>query len=181
MARVSARAILFSLRQVRLYFSDESLRTRIKERLIQTIQPDTRVVVAHSLGTVVAYEALWSHPDAPVAALVTLGSPLGVPSIVLERLRPPAGHVGRGTLGWPKALRSWTNIADEGDVVALIKRLHTAFGERIDDVTVNNGARAHSAEAYLSTAATGRAVWPYVSGVATTGHATVEPDSADTP
>ena len=35
--------------------------------------------MAHSLGTVVAYEALHAHPGLHVYLLVTLGSPLALP------------------------------------------------------------------------------------------------------
>ena len=35
--------------------------------------------MAHSLGTVMAYEALHAHPDLHVYLLVTLGSPLALP------------------------------------------------------------------------------------------------------
>lgn len=44
------------------------------------------VVVAHSLGSVVTYEALWAAPDLRVDLLVTLGSPLG------QHGRPPGGR-----------------------------------------------------------------------------------------
>ena len=40
--------------------------------------PPTRVM-AHSLGTVMAYEALHAHPGLHVYLLVTLGSPLALP------------------------------------------------------------------------------------------------------
>ncbi len=47
-----------------------------------------RAVLAHSLGSVAAYEALWAHPDLRVELLVTLGSPLGMPDVVFDRLDP---------------------------------------------------------------------------------------------
>ncbi|MFD8967973.1 hypothetical protein ACFV0C_23770 [Streptomyces sp. NPDC059568] len=47
------------------------------------------VIVAHSLGSVIAYEALCAHPDWPDLTLVTLGSPLAVRGVVFDRLAPP--------------------------------------------------------------------------------------------
>ncbi|MFJ9818664.1 serine peptidase [Streptomyces sp. NPDC101151] len=74
------------------------------------------VVVAHSLGSVVAYEALWAQPDIEIDLLVTLGSPLALPHAVFPRLAPPA----RDELGQkPPSVRRWVNIADPGDLVAI--------------------------------------------------------------
>jgi len=73
-------------------------------------RPD--VLVAHSLGSVVAYETLWAHQDHDVRLLVTLGSPLAIPA-VLDRLRP-GGEAGR-----PPGVRRWVNVADPGDIVAV--------------------------------------------------------------
>ena len=48
----------------------------------------TEVIVAHSLGSVVAYEALCAHPEWPVRNLVTLGSPLGIRNLIFDQLVP---------------------------------------------------------------------------------------------
>jgi hypothetical protein len=50
------------LRQVRAYFTQPGLREQNQQRFSAAVGPDTEVVVAHSLGSVVAYEglcALW--------------------------------------------------------------------------------------------------------------------------
>lgn len=72
-------------------------------------------VVAHSLGSVVAYEALWAHPELAVDRLITLGSPLGMPAVVFDRLEPAPGPRG----GRPPGVRQWVNLADVGDLVAV--------------------------------------------------------------
>jgi hypothetical protein len=91
-----------------------------------------------------------------VRALVTLGSPLGIPNVVFDRLRPaPLG--GRGK--WPGGPDLvWTNIADEGDVVALVKDLRDGFGPEVRGHLVDNGSHAHAIGPYLSAAQTGAAV-----------------------
>jgi pimeloyl-ACP methyl ester carboxylesterase len=113
-------------------------------------------VVGHSLGSVVAYEALCSLPGHGVRALVTLGSPLGIRALITERLEPPpAGGIGV----WPGGPDlAWTNVADEGDVVALVKDLGAAFGPRVSGYLVHNGSHAHAVTGYLTARETGEAV-----------------------
>jgi pimeloyl-ACP methyl ester carboxylesterase len=116
---------------------------------------DTRVVVGHSLGSVVAYEALCAHPQWPVHTFVSLGSPLGVRNLLFDRLNPPPE---RGIGAWPGSIQSWVNIADRGDVVALVKRLRARFGDRVQDRMVDNGARAHDVGPNLTAQETGEAI-----------------------
>jgi pimeloyl-ACP methyl ester carboxylesterase len=117
------------------------------------------VVVAHSLGSVVAYEALCAHPEWGITDLVTLGSPLGVPHIVLHRLHPAPSVVGREAVGvWPSVTR-WVNISDDGDFVALQPRLRLIFGAGVTDAAVHNGVGAHTVTRYLSAPETGAAIF----------------------
>ncbi|MEU4498101.1 hypothetical protein AB0F96_32900 [Streptomyces sp. NPDC023998] len=148
---VSLRALVFDLKQLRRYLLDSELRQTARQRVQDVLGTETRVVVAHSLGSVVAYEALCAEKDHQVRALVTLGSPLGM-RMVFDRLQPRPGD-------WPggEGLR-WTNVADEGDVVAAVKDLSLFFGPSLDGVVVHNGSHAHDANAYLTDRATGAAV-----------------------
>ena len=67
---------------------DAAARAQARDHVAATIASrQARIVIAHSLGTVVAYEALHAHPDLDVDLLVTLGSPLALPD---ADLRPPA-------------------------------------------------------------------------------------------
>jgi hypothetical protein len=75
--------------------------------------------------------------------------------LIFDRLQPPPCD---GTGAWPGSVRSWVNIADRGDAVALEKRLGTRFGDRVVDVLVHNGARAHDVRPYLTAKETGDAV-----------------------
>lgn len=154
-AGIALRGLILDLKQVRAYLCDPALRDAVQQRVADVVTDRTRVVVGHSLGSVVAYEALCVHPDWPVRALLTLGSPLGIRNVVFDRLR--TGNGGKPG-DWPGGLERWTNIADEGDVVALAKDLRPLFGERVDCHVVHNGARAHDATRYLNTAEAGRAV-----------------------
>ncbi len=151
-AGLALRAMVLDLKQVRRYLTDPALREAARQRVLDALGDDTRVVVAHSLGSVVAYEALCARPGHGVRAFVTLGSPLGVPHLIRDRLLPPGGV-------WPGGDGLvWTNLADEGDVVALVKDLRPAFGQRLRQGIVRNGAHAHDASSYLTDRLCGAAV-----------------------
>jgi pimeloyl-ACP methyl ester carboxylesterase len=153
-AGVAERLLVFDLKQVALYLTDADMRRRARERVEQAVTPDTRVVVAHSLGSVVAYEALCRHPEWRIDAFVTLGSPLGIRNLIFDRLDPaPVAALGRK----PVCARAWFNISDEGDVVALVKQLAGCFDEVIDH-RVSNGATAHDVAPYLTALETGSAI-----------------------
>jgi len=152
---VAERALIFDLKQVRRYFCEPGIREAAMTRVAAVVEPDTRVLVGHSLGSVVAYEALCAYPEWPVTTLVTLGSPLGIRHLVFSRLRPPPSN-DRGN--WPGGVSRWVNVVDAGDVVALVKRLASCFGERVEDHLVHNGSRAHDVSRYLTAMETGSAI-----------------------
>ncbi|SOR76621.1 hypothetical protein [Streptomyces chartreusis] len=52
----------------------------------------------------------------------------------------------------------WTNLADAGDVVALVKDLRPCFGESVRPGLVHNGSHAHDATAYLTDELCGQAI-----------------------
>ncbi|MGA5356358.1 hypothetical protein [Streptomyces purpurascens] len=110
---------------VRMFFPEVARyfatgRTPVRERVRTALlrhRPD--VVLAHSLGSVVAYEALHELADElDVKLLLTLGSPLALPHAVFHRLDPaPQGDFGAK----PSGVRRWVNVADAGDFVAIPK------------------------------------------------------------
>ncbi|WP_085999423.1 hypothetical protein [Nocardia takedensis] len=159
-AGVAIRSVIGDLKQVSRYMLEPELRHKIRDRVRALITDDTRVVVAHSLGSVVAYEALCSLPGHPVRALVTVGSPLGLENLIFDRLQP-APVDGRGA--WPgRDGLVWTNIADKYDLVAMVKQLDPLFGggftHRVWDWFVDNSSDAHGSAAYLTDEITGRAI-----------------------
>ncbi|MCS7483814.1 hypothetical protein ACFFQW_38390 [Umezawaea endophytica] len=157
--------IPLSIRQVSLYLRDTAVRERVQAVVQDAVTERTRVLVAHSLGSVVAYEMLAANPDWPVRALVTFGSPLGWSPQVFDRLTPgPCDGVGV----WPGGVRVWTNVSFAGDVVALHKELSPLFAHpdgrsRVRDLPVRLTSM-HAAEAYLRTAEVAGAVLAGVSG-----------------
>ncbi|MEV4639938.1 hypothetical protein AB0J80_21580 [Actinoplanes sp. NPDC049548] len=89
-------------------------RTEVANAVAQANRVGKTVVVAHSLGSVVAYEALHAYPHLHVDHLVTLGSPLALPHAIFHRLDPLPGPLGVR----PRAARRWSNISDVGDLIA---------------------------------------------------------------
>jgi hypothetical protein len=154
-AGVAERAFIFDLKQVSSYLRDRATRRAVQERAVQAVHPGTRVMIGHSLGSVVAYECLCAHPEWPVHTLVTLGSPLGIRNLIFDRLEPGPRN---GTGAWPGSVQRWVNIADQGDIVALVKDLRPRFGEKVENHLIHNGATAHAIRPYLTARETGRAV-----------------------
>jgi len=150
---------LWDLRQVRLYMTDPGIRDQVQRRVAAAVRAETRVVVGHSLGSVVAYEALCAYPGWPVTTLVTLGSPLGIRNLIFDRLRPAPTAETRGLRGaWPGRVEMWANIADSRDVVALVKDLRPLFGVQVSSWLVSNCASAHAVQPYLTAPETGAAI-----------------------
>lgn len=156
-ARVAQRAFIGNLRQVTAFLSDPAAKQRALERVAAEISPDTRVVIGHSLGSVVAYEFLAQSPSYNVELLVTLGSPLGIPNLVFDRLTPgPVNGVG----AWPGCVGEWVNVADADDFVAMRKQLGPLFSgaggaPRVRDELVDNGDEPHAITRYLNAQVTG--------------------------
>jgi hypothetical protein len=151
------RFVVRSLAQVSRYFTDDALRQAAITVVTALIGPDTRVVIGHSLGSVVAYEAVQQLVQ-PLPLLCTLGSPLGLDTIIYPRLRPqpPA---------FPPLLRRWINIADRGDFIAAEPDIRPLFSRGLPagavfegSYTVDNGAQPHRADFYLGKVELGRAV-----------------------
>ncbi|HEX5687468.1 MAG TPA: S8 family peptidase [Ideonella sp.] len=142
------------------YFFRKGMRERIRDRLVEQLKlpPGQHVtVVAHSQGSVVAYEVLsaMTPKQLTLDALVTIGSPLGIRE-VQDFLEP-------GSMTVPAVVTRWANFADLLDPVALDKGLAGDFAlvspEQApiqDELIVNSATRRlvgfnpHSAVGYLA-------------------------------
>jgi hypothetical protein len=136
------------------------VRTEIRARILKALneaneQPGPHILFGHSLGTVIAYDALTSIDDAPpVDALVTAGSPLGI-SEVRDGLTPPWTMQD----GWPSQRlgdHAWWNVYDALDPVCgfLDREIATHYRRagqtRVADIGVSNdGYWRHSISKYL--------------------------------
>jgi hypothetical protein len=159
-AGVAKHLLIGNFKQVNAYLEDRGLRERVLDLVAAEVTADTRVVIGHSLGSVVAYEYCCRRQPEGVELLVTLGCPLGIPRLIFDRLDPPPVD-GRGA--WPVPALRWVNVADRKDVVALHKQLAPRFGPSpagtlLVDRLVDNGNRPHEASRYLNSRQTGEAV-----------------------
>jgi pimeloyl-ACP methyl ester carboxylesterase len=138
---------------VTIMATDPDLRDKMRARIEPLVDHETRVLVAHSLGTVLSYMALSNHPQWNVHTFVTLGSPLASP-MVETMLEPPVVD-GKGQ--WPGSIERWVNVRAIGDKAASLP-LAVRFGDQVEDVSVDNGHRAHAPEPYLNSRPTGAAM-----------------------
>lgn len=152
-------------REVDAFLSDRDAphRKAARDTVADTIRASRpRAVVAHSLGSVVAYETLHHHPDLEVELLLTIGSPLGMRHVVMNRLDPSADRsTGRGRR--PPGVASWLNVADRGDIVAAPGGLAAAYDgvTQLPDITIGTVA-FHGATAYLAHPQVAAALAPYL-------------------
>ncbi|MEV5832520.1 hypothetical protein [Nocardia sp. NPDC052112] len=145
-----------SLDQVSRYLAEEAVRAHAQQQVLDLIGPETRLVIGHSLGSVVAYEAL--HRTERPVALVTLGSPLALQSIIYPLLRPQPPTV-------PAALTRWENLADRDDIVAahldLARYFPPAPGREVVPTShpeLDNGSSPHDVANYLTKKSVGRII-----------------------
>ena len=142
--------VQFTPRPGETYF----VRDEIRRRFIAAVQGVTarpHVVVAHSLGSVIAYDCLKRVGDCPlIDTLMTIGSPLGLDEIQ-DQLRPEWTRNG----GFPAKLGRWTNVFDKLDpVCGFDPRLANDFRRDglkvIEDIhEPNHGWFRHPIEKYL--------------------------------
>ena len=145
-----------TLEALAAYFTDEGLRGSVHDRVNRCLGPETEVVIAHSMGTVVAYEVLAARHDLDVGMFVTLGSPLGATAMLSDVLQPPlVDGVGR----WPTCVQAWTNVAAQGDMATMAApQLAPVFGDAVTDRFIYNGRHPHDIEPYLTAKETGAAI-----------------------
>jgi hypothetical protein len=154
--RFGARAgglFVGELRQVRRYLLDPDLKTMADARVAETVTEECRILIGHSLGSVVAFEFFRQHAERRLDLLITLGSPLGLRAI---RHLMPDPEFGAAE-GVPANVGAWVNLRDPRDPVACAGSL-TGWWPGVRDGIVDNQKSAHSAERYLSKKQTGDAV-----------------------
>jgi subtilisin family serine protease len=140
------------------YFFDAEQRESMRQRLRQILLAQTGpyIVIAHSQGSIIAYDVLREFDSQPnqfhVPLFITIGSPLGLDE-VQDHIHKP--------LRIPKVVGDWQNFADLLDPVAADKDLEGEFadGARLTDhIVINQDTLSisrfnpHSGTGYLSTA-----------------------------
>jgi hypothetical protein len=129
------------------YYQDQRIRRAMRDRLVAVLRQhegSTIVLVAHSMGSVIAYDVLRELGDdseLQIEHLITIGSPLGLP-IVAKKIRQEFNKNQT-----PAIVRRWTNVSDPGDKVALDCRLADEYDRNaakigVEDVFIVNGYRS---------------------------------------
>ena len=167
---------------VRYFENRDGIADRIRALLAAELQSawaagDRVLLMAHSLGSVIAWDTLWqlSHvaspgrADAGIDLFLTLGSPLGT-RFVRRRL---LGAKASGARRYPQGIHRWRNLAGLGDLTALGHRFADDYAEmrrlglveEISDQTdlVNpfrgqEGLNVHKCYGYFVSAVTGAAI-----------------------
>lgn len=122
------------MKDVFLYLTKPAITKAINKTVEDMLTDDKTIVVAHSLGTVVAYNVLRKNKaKLATTKFVTLGSPLGIAAISakLGVLENPAAKVG------------WYNAYDDRDVVAL-NPLDSSYFPVNPSIINNNGVKNHT-------------------------------------
>jgi hypothetical protein len=154
--RSSAEAAVAEAQTLSRYLTEPKLRHEVRDRALSAILPDTKVVIGHGLGALVAYEALCALSDAVSVAFVSLGAAMCGPEQVFTRLEP-APRNGQGH--WPAAIRRWCNVVAQSDPTAMIApRLTERFGPGIEDEVIEIKSNCGEIQPYLLDRATGRAL-----------------------
>lgn len=133
------------LRDVWIYLERRSVRKTINAIVAPAFETDLPiVVVAHSLGSIVAYDILRDMTGRNVSHLLTVGSPLGLE--IARKALSPIGH--------PTVVGSWFNSRDKRDIVALypLDKQYFKIDPAIEDYSGvrNRTSNAHGIRGYLS-------------------------------
>ncbi|TDV36831.1 hypothetical protein [Actinophytocola oryzae] len=147
--RSAGGVLLRCVRQVYRYLSHPALAEEIRGVVTDTIAGRPGVVVAHSLGSVVVFDALTRGLLPPGTSLVTIGSPLSWPTI---RRRIDGGSPPEGC--------SWHNFHDLLDVVTGGHGLGPAQAGVVDHQVSNGWLDPHAAVRYLRQPSVADAVLP---------------------
>lgn len=145
---LKGRLALKFLKQAHAYISIPAIRSTI-DNVVRPHLTGKTIIIAHSLGTVVAYNLLselarTDSTDIEVPLFVTMGSPLS--------LRVIQKHIGSEPTPL-KMVKNWINVTDEEDFIALGNvLLGDYFGMPIDNYSdVDNGYDdPHSLTGYIS-------------------------------
>jgi hypothetical protein len=143
---LNSRLIDAFTRDVYVYLTYVGVRAQIDQVIADALGDGPCVVLAHSLGSVVAYNVLRTRSVTPrYPGLVTVGSPLGIRAIKQQLATP---------LVSPPCVSHWFNAYDDRDVVALVPLDAQRFNvtppiENKGDV-LNFTENRHGIEGYLA-------------------------------
>lgn len=135
-------------------------------RLIRTHRKRNILLLAHSMGAIIAYDVLLHVvPEIPVHTMVTFGAPLGFP-VVMKKIKLELGLETDDSVPLPtpdSLQRRWLNLSDLDDSTCLNYNLRNHYRENrhgvrpFDQIVYNNYecegcTNPHKSYGYLRTA-----------------------------
>jgi hypothetical protein len=90
--------VVRALAQVTRYLTHDDIRAAALKSVSDLTGPETKIVIGHSLGSMVAYEATFFLNQ-------TLGSPLGLRNIIYQRLPAAAASLSSKSLAMSEHCR----------------------------------------------------------------------------
>lgn len=143
---VGDRLLAGALTDLRLYYQDRAVNRELRARLRQLVEAAYEdgkrlMVIGHSMGSIIAYDTLREigreRQDLAITHLVTLGSPLGLPTVKFRIWQE------NDQVRTPTVVRRWTNLAERRDAIAFDTHLAGDFlanaqGIRVEDDLVCN-------------------------------------------
>jgi len=174
-------------RDLEIYYSDQCIdiknstiqaRETIRKRLVKALkdhQDDQIMLIAHSMGTIIALDVLlYAAPEVEIDTFITIGSPLGMPSIIGKIASTAANRVwSEGKLNTPPGIKwRWYNFSDLEDKVALIYNLGNKFKRNANRVrpedyivhnsyAMNGNKNHHKSFGYLRTPELSRVIFRF--------------------
>jgi hypothetical protein len=143
--------------------SSYKVRDEVRKRFVKdlgAVDGGPHVVVAHSLGSVIAYDCLKRVADTKtVDLLITIGTPLGM-SEIQDKMKPEWSKDD----GYPGELPRWVNVVDRLDPVCVADPIIANDYMRkkasvvIDEVVANGGVMRHPSGKYFRQAVVQEAV-----------------------
>lgn len=127
------------LRDLRRYITDDNGIAEHTRRMLKvplrsaTEGQHSILLIAHSMGSVIAYDSLWElthggRDHVVIDLFLTMGSPLGQ-RYVQKRIK---GNASIGKDRYPHNIRHWTNLSAVGDMTAIDPWLAKDFNEAIE-------------------------------------------------
>lgn len=120
------RMIMTRMPEIQRYRADAALRAAVRDSCLAQIPSGEVIIVAHSLGSVVAYDMLHYLPSTThIEALLTIGSPMARRPwrTTLDQYR------GRFPTG---VVTTWVNLVNVGDWVTGGDGIHLWYPQAID-------------------------------------------------
>lgn len=132
-------AIRMTVLETQRYFRNgDNIASEIREELKKVLRPllannEPVLLIGHSLGSVIAYDALWELSQVEkwpgkVDLFLTLGSPLGM-NYIQRRL---LGRGNKDKLQYPANIRHWSNLSAVGDLTALDRVIYNDYRKMLE-------------------------------------------------